>query len=125
MRANPIAGFVVRSLDRVMSDETAAFISELLRAANEVTKLTMPERARVLLLAAATIRDCKDEIDPSEVLTNETGGLEDVVFFLNEAAGFVEQFSDDELAETILEAVETIMATQIVLEQKRKIERGE
>jgi acyl-CoA reductase-like NAD-dependent aldehyde dehydrogenase len=39
------------------------FISELLRAANEVARLTNPERARLLRRAAVTIRDYRDEIN--------------------------------------------------------------
>jgi hypothetical protein len=39
-----------------MSELVAAFISELIRAANEVQRPTTPERARLLKRAAGTIR---------------------------------------------------------------------
>ncbi|WP_181257368.1 hypothetical protein [Pseudaminobacter soli (ex Li et al. 2025)] len=76
-----------------MSDHTAAFILELMRAANELPKLTMAARAHLLQRAAATIRDYRDEINPSETPANGTSNQEDVVYFLNEAAGFVDDFS--------------------------------
>ncbi|MDH6234503.1 hypothetical protein M2281_005121 [Mesorhizobium soli] len=100
----------------------AAFITELIRAAIEVPKLTMSERARLLHRAAATIGDIRDEINYSEKPANDTGDPEDIAYLLNEAAGFVDEFTDAELAETILETVEIIMAAQILLEEKRKIE---
>ena len=39
-----------------MPELVAAFISELIRAANEVERLSKPERVRLLERAAATIR---------------------------------------------------------------------
>jgi acyl-CoA reductase-like NAD-dependent aldehyde dehydrogenase len=122
-QTSPIAGIVVIRKYRAMS-ETAAFISELIRAANEVPKLTMAERARLLQRAAATIRDYRDEINYSETPANDEN-QEDVVYFLNEAACFVDDFSDTEFAETILEAIAVIQAAQILLEEKRKVESGE
>ncbi|MDH6231057.1 acyl-CoA reductase-like NAD-dependent aldehyde dehydrogenase [Mesorhizobium soli] len=104
---------------------TAAFISELIRAANEVPNVTMAERARLLQRAAATIREYRDEINYSETPANDSGSQEDVVYFLNEAANFVDEFSDSEFAETILEAIAVIRAAQILLEEKRNIELGE
>ncbi|PSJ56252.1 hypothetical protein [Pseudaminobacter soli (ex Li et al. 2025)] len=108
-----------------MSDHTATFILELMRAANEVPKLTMAARAHLLQRAAATIRDYRDEISPSETPANGTANQEDVVYFLNEAAGFVDDFSDTEFEETILEAIAVIEAAQILLAEKRKTEGGE
>lgn len=108
-----------------MTDQTAAFIPELLRAANEVPKLAVPERAMLLKRAAATIRDLRDEINYSETPANDTGNLEDIVYYLSEAANLVDQFSDSEVVDTILEAIGIIHAAQILLEEKQKIERSE
>ncbi|PSJ51379.1 hypothetical protein C7I85_29545 [Mesorhizobium soli] len=104
---------------------TTAFISELIQAATEVPHLTMAERTGLLRRAAAMIRDYRDEIHYSVTPANDGGSQEDVVYFLNEAAGFVDDFSDREFAETILEAIGVIQAAQILFEKKRKIERGD
>lgn len=105
-----------------MSDRIHNFIFELLRAANEVGILTPRERATLLQRASVTIRDLREEINYSEKPVNDRG---DVACYLNEAANLVEDFSDAEVAETILEAAGVIEAAQILLEEKRKIERGE
>ncbi|PSJ56267.1 hypothetical protein [Pseudaminobacter soli (ex Li et al. 2025)] len=108
-----------------MSDCTAAFILELLQAANEVPKLTMAERARLLQRATAVIHDYRDEINYSKIPANDSGIPEEVVNFLIEGAGFVDEFSDSEFSETILQATAVIRAARILLEEKRKIELGE
>jgi hypothetical protein len=58
------------------------FISEMLRAADEVDRLTKPECARLLRRAAATIKAHRDEIDYYETPANDAGPG-DVVFDLN------------------------------------------
>lgn len=60
----------------------------------------------------------------SQPAANDTGP-DDIVYCLNEAAKMIEDFSDVEVAETIMEAIGVIQAAQILLEEKRKIEWGE
>ena len=100
---------------------TAAFISELIRAANDVEKLTKLERARLLQRAAATIRVYRDEINYSETPAND-GGPDDIVYCLNEMAKLIDQFSAGEVGEALMEAVETIKDARILLDAKREIE---
>ena len=107
-----------------MTDSTQQFISMLIRAANEVERLTKPERARLLERAAATIRDYREQINYSQTPANDTGP-DDIVYCLNEAAKMIEEFSDVEVAEMVLEAIGVIQAAQILLAEKREIERGE
>ncbi|PSJ49131.1 hypothetical protein C7I85_30335, partial [Mesorhizobium soli] len=95
-----------------MTDSSDAFVSELLRAANEVERLTASERARLLQRAAATIRDCRDEIG------SPVGDLEDVVYCLNEAANLVDESTDAEVAETLVEAIGAIQAAQTLLMER-------
>lgn len=49
-----------------MPDAGTAFISELIRAANETDRLTKPEGAKLLERAAATLRDYRYQINYSE-----------------------------------------------------------
>ena len=104
---------------------TSAFISELIRAANEVGRLTKPERAGLLQRAAATIRDYRDQINYSDTPANDRGGPDDIVYCLNEMARLIESFSTQEVAETLMEAVEVIKAAKaakLLLDAKRAIE---
>lgn len=73
--------------------------------------------------AAATIRDYREQINFSETPANDTGPA-DIVYCLNEVAKMIEEFSDVEVAETIMEAIGVIQAAQILLAEKREIERG-
>lgn len=97
------------------------FISELLRAANEVDRLTVLERARLLRLAASTIKAYRDQIDHSGTPANDTGPG-DVVFDLESVAGIVEIFPADKISAAILEAVECIKAGRALLEAKREVQ---
>lgn len=56
-----------------MTDPAAPFISELIRAANEAEKLTKRECARLLERAAATLRDCRHQINYFDTLANSGG----------------------------------------------------
>ena len=105
-----------------MIDRIHNFIFELLRAANDVGPLTSRERVRLLQRASVTIRVLRDEIKYSESPVNDSGSPKDIVYYLNEAANLVDQFSDAEMEETIVEAIGVIQAAQILLEEKWKIE---
>lgn len=102
---------------------TAAFISELVRAVNQVETLTGPKRARLLKLAASAIRDYRDQIDYSEASANDTGPG-DIVYDLTEVALNIKRIPPAEVADLMIDAVETIKAAQILLKEKRKIENG-
>jgi hypothetical protein len=97
-----------------MSGTPSAFVSELLRSANEVDRLTKPDQARLLERAAATIREYQEQINYPE--TPDEG--EDIVYCLSEMARLIGSFANDEVAETILEAAETINQCQMLLEAR-------
>ena len=97
------------------------FISELLRAANEVARLTNPERARLLRRAAVTIRDYRDEINFSGAPTNDSGPG-DIVSDLHAMAKTIDVFPAHDVSAKILEAVDVMKTCRILLQTKREIE---
>lgn len=96
---------------------TQRFISELIRAANEVDKLTKIERARLLRRASYTIRDQREQIGLSRSAANERGP-EDVASDLMEVARLIEIFSAAEIANFMLEAVEVIKGGRLMVDAK-------
>lgn len=104
-----------------MTDSAIPFVSELIRAANEVEKLTKPERAALLRRAAATIRDNREQIAYSETPANDTGPGE-VAHDLSEMARLIELFSSAEVSAAMLRGAETIRTGAILLDIKREIQ---
>lgn len=107
-----------------MKDGGAAFVSELIRAANETDKLTKPERARLLERAAATLRDYRYQINYSETPAND-GGPNDAAREWSEMARLIDLFTADEISAKLLDAAGTIKAARVLLDEKHAIERGE
>ena len=103
-------------------ESVAAFISELIRAANETDRLTEQEKARLLRRAAATIRGYRELVAYSETPAND-GVQGDIVFELNSMASAVDLFPSERISAMLSEAVETIKAWKILLEEKRRIEK--
>jgi hypothetical protein len=97
-----------------------AFISELIRAANETDRLTEQEKARLLQRAASTIRHYRELIDYSETPANDAG-QGDIVFELNSMASAIDLFPADRVSAMLLEAVEVIKACKVLIEERRKI----
>lgn len=95
-------------------------VSELIRAANEVERLTKFERTRLLRRAASTIKAHRDEIDYSETPANDMGPG-DIVFDLESMASIVEIFPSTKVSAAMLEAVECIKAARILLQAKHDI----
>ncbi len=79
-----------------MNDSVQRFISELIRAANEVDKLTPLERTRLLQRAATTVRD--------------QGGRDDLAHRLSKYGELSDNTADQEISIWLLEAVEIIKA---------------
>jgi hypothetical protein len=107
-----------------MSESTHRFISELIRAANEVDKTTKLERANLLRRAAGTIRDLRDEINFSGAPANDSGPG-DIVFEISEIARLIDLFSSEEAGNAMLEAAGTIKDLLVLLDEKQAIVRGE
>ena len=107
-------------------ESVAAFISELIRTANETDRLTDQEKARLLQRAASTISGYRELVAYSETSAND-GVQGDIVFELNSMASAVDLFPSERISAMLIEAVEVIKACQILLEEKRRIEkdRGE
>lgn len=96
----------------------AAFISELIRAANETDRLTEQEKARLLQRAASTISHYRELINYSPA---NDAGQGDIVFELNSMASAIGLFPADRVSAMLTEAVEVIKACRVLLEEQRKI----
>ena len=95
----------------------SAFIVELVRAANEVDRLTENETSRLLQRAAATIRDYRELID-DPVAPN--GSDNDIVFELNSMASAVDLFPKEAISAMILEAAEIMKSYKSLLASRRQ-----
>ena len=98
---------------------TAAFVFELIRAANETDRLTKPERARLLERAANTIRDYRDEIAISGAPANSQPG--DIEHELREVARLIDMFTAEEVSAQILEAARVIKDLRVILDCKHEV----
>lgn len=101
-----------------------AFISELIRAANETQRLSRFERGRLMERAAATIRDNREQIAYSDAPANDTGPGH-IASDLASLGRTPEVFSAAEVSVKLLEAVEAIKTLRMLLEEKEAIIRGE
>ncbi|KQY26695.1 hypothetical protein [Rhizobium sp. Root482] len=98
----------------------SSFISELIRAANEIGKLDNYQRRRMLGRAIATIRDAREQVG---LPTSKSAT--DAVIDLVTMAGSIERRSDDEVKAAFLEAADMIRTLKIVLDAKDEVLRGE
>jgi len=99
---------------------TAAFISELILAANEIELVTKPERANLMQRAAVTIADLREQtsiLGPVPANDNSDDPL-DVVVELREMARLVFMFKPEEIAERLTNAAEIIEIGQRLLDQR-------
>lgn len=94
---------------------TAAFISELIRAANEIDRLTKLERARLLEHAAVTLHYLRDIAQFPHQPADQDGGS---VKELREMARLISLFSDAEIAATMKSAVALIAVAQARAKEK-------
>lgn len=96
-----------------------AFIPELLRAANEVDKLTRPEAAKLMRRAAATIRDLRALVAASGRRPREKT---DIVFRLDEMARIVDVLPSADISQVLLDAVDTMRTLRILLGIRQELE---
>jgi hypothetical protein len=96
----------------------ALFIPELIRAVNEISRLTPTETARLLQRTAATIRDYQKQIACLSAANDP--GESDIVFELTIIATSIDLFRPEKVSAILLEAVEVIKASKILLEEKKK-----
>lgn len=105
-----------------MANSVPTFISELIRAANEVERLSTFERRRLMDRAAATIRDYREQIAFSGAPANDTGP-EDIASDL--ASTDPETASATEVSAKLLKAADVIKTLRVLLEAKEAVLRGE
>jgi hypothetical protein len=92
------------------------FIAELIRAANETSKLSPIETARLLRRAAASIRDSRERIEARSP-THDPG--HDIVFELTVMASSIDLFPREKVAAMFLEAAQDLRASKMLLEAKK------
>ncbi|UCM24493.1 hypothetical protein LDL63_32820 (plasmid) [Ensifer adhaerens] len=109
----------IRMLDALLIDsrvpmlQTTAFVSELIRAANEVEKLTPSEVSRLLDRSVATIRDMREQ---AGVAGNRR--TNDVVINLGIASARVRDLSIEDIKDTLIDAADVIRALRIILVER-------
>ncbi len=93
--------------------QTTAFVSELIRAANEVEKLTPSEVSRLLDRSVDTIRDMREQAGVAgNMRTN------DVVINLGIASARVKDLSIEDIKDTLIDAADVIRALRIILVER-------
>ncbi|WFP95550.1 MULTISPECIES: hypothetical protein [Ensifer] len=93
--------------------QTTAFVSELIRAANEVEKLTPSEVSRLLDRSVATIRGMREQ---AGVAGNRR--TNDVVINLGIASARVRDLSIEDIKDTLIDAADAIRALRIILVER-------
>jgi hypothetical protein len=94
---------------QVTTSSTQLFVSELIRAANEVPELTREETVRLLQRAAATILDFREQLSPG----NESAtGMVNIEFELTVMAASIDLFSPEKISALLLEAAGVIKAAR-------------
>jgi hypothetical protein len=101
-----------------MSSSVSAFISELIRDANQIDKLGAFEKRRMLERAVTTIRDMWEEIGVPPTKT-----MRDEVIDLKTTAALIERgnVSNGHVTKTMLEAANMLRTLKIVLEAKDEV----
>ena len=98
------------------------FISELIRAANEVGKLQAVEKKRLLERVVNTIRDMREQIG-----VEPDRDAADVVIDLQTVAGSIPlgRADDDRVKAALLEGASAIRTLKMLLDAKGEALRGE
>ncbi|WP_420829025.1 hypothetical protein [Ensifer adhaerens] len=92
---------------------TTAFISELVWAANQVDQLTAFEKRRLIERAVVIIREMRDQIGNPQ---NKTAA--DPVIDLQTTAAGMENRTDDQTRDALLDAANMIRSLRIILDGK-------
>lgn len=90
-----------------------AFISELIRAANEVERLTPSEVSRLLDRSVDTIRDMREQAD-----VGSSRRANHVVGNLAIASARVRDLSIEDVRDTLIDAADAIRALRIILAER-------
>jgi hypothetical protein len=95
---------------------TTDFIAELVRAANEVEKLSEDECARLLDHASLTILKCRDQVGVDQVCTDRDPAADFLIL-----SGAIPLVPDEEIKAALLEAAGIIRHLHIALDMRTKI----
>lgn len=90
-----------------------AFISELIRAANEVENLTPHEISRLLDRSVDTIREMREQTEAAGY-----SRARDVVVDLQIVSSRARDFSTEDVRDTLIDAAEIIRALKIILDEQ-------
>lgn len=96
-------------------NKTTDFITELVRAANEVNRITQFERRRLLERAAVTIGDLRDQ---TGMPSSRTGA--DALIDLQTTAVAIASRSDEQVKSALLTAADMIRSLRILLDTRTK-----
>lgn len=96
------------------------FISELVRAANEIGRLDNFQRRRLLDRAVTTIRDGREQ-----VCIPASKNTADAVIDLQTIAASIDRRSDEQVKAALLDAADMIRTLKIVLDAKEEVLRDE
>lgn len=96
-------------------NDKSAFVSELLRAANDVERLGPPEVRRLLHRAIVCIRDQREFVGIAG-----SGTPSDEIIVLMNVATRAERFTRSDWARALLDAAEMIRALRIVADTQAK-----
>lgn len=89
------------------------FIAELVRAANEVPRLSETERGDLLDRAYRTIRDGRDQVG----MEQDSLDRDPAIDFLTMSRS-IPMFSDEEIKSALLEAAGMVRALRIIIDAK-------
>jgi hypothetical protein len=96
------------------SHMTKSMTKELIRAADNVTRLSFEQRAQTLLRAATVILDQRARQSLSQRIAND-GGLDDPALELQQMALFIERYSSADVADKLVKASGIIEASCVEL----------
>ncbi|MDQ0324151.1 flagellin-specific chaperone FliS [Pararhizobium capsulatum DSM 1112] len=96
------------------------FIAELIRAANKVEKLGVPQRKRLLQRAIGTIYALRDKVG---MVSDKNSA--DATARLKVVAGTIDRRTNEEVGAALLVAADIIRTLKIVLDAKDEVLRGE
>lgn len=100
-----------------MTNSVQLFITELIRAANQVEKLNKRERGALLRRAAGAIGEYREQINFPGSQANDRG-QGDIVHTLNVMSETVDFVMPEQIAASLMEAVETLKAGRLLLDAK-------
>ncbi|RWX19245.1 DNA-binding protein [Rhizobium leguminosarum] len=95
---------------------TSSFVAELIRAANEIERLTISEVSQLLQRSVVTVRDLREQVG-----IPGSGTQEDVIIRIVDVARTCEHRSNGERSQALLEAADLMRTLGIVIDSGTRI----